>query len=94
MIIYSKHSFIFYASICSAVNQEKLSKYFLYIYIQVVVAHSTLTLRAKKLCKARHGFTQLTQEVASNLFDNWRIRYNFLRRFCEAMSGFVKLLNP
>ena len=29
-----------------------------------------------------------------DLFDNWIFQRNFLRWFCEAMSGFAKLLSP
>ena len=38
--------------------------------------------------------SQNWRKTLRRLVDSWIYRRNFLRRFCEAMSGFAKLLSP
>ena len=47
--------------------------------LQAVVANSKFTLWAEELCKARHEFAKLREEVASNYPGIQLIQRNFLR---------------
>ena len=62
--------------------------------LQAVVQQSTSCPSGSKLLRNNTCLRKIDARSCVEWFDNWINRRNVLRRLCEAMSGFAKLLSP
>ena len=55
---------------------------------------STVCPLGSRALRSQTWLCKIDARRCVELFDNWIYRRNFLRRFCEAISGFAKFLSP